>query len=176
MDVYHCRICEKDFDEIPETAIRLGGNGAYKLYKFPSGEFHDLRKIEIGSPIESIPESKVVTPEPVKAIISAPEVEPEPELEPEPEPEEVWTPAFEEVWYSGYATRLDQFYLAAKLEGADSGDDRYKVYVHHSSVAERFGAARIGMKIKFRIAPNRKDSGGFPWEALEAVLEIEEEK
>jgi hypothetical protein len=73
--IYFCRICEREFEEIPHTAVRIGGNSAYKLYRFPCGEIHDVRKIRVGPPEKS--EAAIVVPEPrsieepVKADIPA---------------------------------------------------------------------------------------------------------
>jgi hypothetical protein len=85
--------------------------------------------------------------------------------------EEVWTKNHENIWYSAYVTRHDEYCWLAKLEGARSGDERYRVYVHSTTVQDHFGLAVVGTKIKVRITPNRKRNGGLAWEALEAVID-----
>jgi hypothetical protein len=84
------------------------------------------------------------------------------------EPTDVWTSQYENNWYVGYVTKYDPHYLIVKLEGARSGDQRYRVYVHRSVVTDGTEAV-IGTRINLRLRPNRKETG-VPWEALEARL------
>jgi hypothetical protein len=86
------------------------------------------------------------------------------------ESKEVWTSEYESVWYVGYVVKFDEHYLIATLEGANR-DPRYRVYCHRSTVARSFGSAVIGMKVRLRITPNRKQDGGTLWESLEAIIE-----
>jgi hypothetical protein len=87
------------------------------------------------------------------------------------ESEEVWTPQHENLWWFAYVLKFDSHYWIVKLEGARSGDNRYRAYVHRSTVESNFGSAVVGTKIKLRIRPNRKQDGGLFWESLEAVIE-----
>ncbi len=86
------------------------------------------------------------------------------------ESEEVWTRDYENVWYVGYITKYDEHFWFVKLEGACTGDQRYRVFCHRSVVAEDFDTAIIGTRVKLRLTPNRK-ADSLPWEALEAVIE-----
>lgn len=41
--VLNCRLCDQRFLGIPEGVVLLKQSGIYGLYRFPSGELHDLR-------------------------------------------------------------------------------------------------------------------------------------
>jgi hypothetical protein len=86
------------------------------------------------------------------------------------ESKEVWRPAYENIWYTGYVVKYDEHYLIATLEGAN-GDPRYRVYIHRSTVGRSFGSSTIGTKVRLRLRPNRKADGGTLWESLEAIVE-----
>ena len=40
--MYRCRICDREFDTIPDTAVLLNHRGRNRVYRFIDGTVHDL--------------------------------------------------------------------------------------------------------------------------------------
>ncbi len=40
--MYRCRICDREFDTIPDTAVLLNHRGRNRVYRFMDGTIHDL--------------------------------------------------------------------------------------------------------------------------------------
>ncbi|HXM97158.1 MAG TPA: hypothetical protein VN982_01650 [Candidatus Dormibacteraeota bacterium] len=89
------------------------------------------------------------------------------------ETEETWTDEYEKIWYTGFVLKYDdERYLFCRLDGTAS-DPRYRVFVHHSVVSPGLARVRVGARLKLRIRPNRKDTSSCPFEAVEAIVEVE---
>jgi hypothetical protein len=145
-EVFHCRICEKDFDEIPADAVRLDRRRSpYKLYRFSNGLVHDIRRILVGPPKNELI-AKIITLEP--SVVEPAVVEPVQEVVAEGEVQKATsfaehpidvTPDEENEFYEHVALEGDRLHGRVRLmlpdrHGYIDGDDGTSYLVFLSEV------------------------------------------
>jgi len=156
MYIFHCRICEQDFDEIPNTAFMVGGKGPYRMYRFQDGTIHDIRRFSVGSldKLEVVSVAPVTEKLPVSTL--SPPIETLMEVDAieessiaEPNVEEIQDPPGE--WVDAICTKYERSYgdgmLKMEPQFRRRGDSPRCWLVFRASDIVTFGQIKIGSRV-----------------------------